>query len=257
MRRLFLLLGILIIAACMAAPLPALDTNAPFSSHMLRHTALLLVAAPLLAMAIPSHNLAQRTLLGLSRLTARLPVLTWLAGILTMWLWHIPAWYNATAHSIAGIISCAPLDTLLHVPGALHAHGASTGASTATSTVASTSLLSFPRLVLDCLLPIAHDLSALLAGFLFCWPVITPYPSLRLSPLRAVLYLATACVCCSLLGLLITFAPAGTYQGVGMTDKQIGGLIMWVPCCFLYLVASMALLISWLSKKEMIKPVSI
>jgi cytochrome c oxidase assembly factor CtaG len=87
--------------------------------------------------------------------------------------------------------------------------------------------------------------------------VITPYAEYRLSPPKAVLYLSGACVFCSLLGLLITFAPAGTYRQVTAADQQTGGLIMWVPCCFVYLSASMYLLIRWFSLKEelpMIQP---
>ena len=97
-----------------------------------------------------------------------------------------------------------------------------------------------------------HMLSLLIAGMLFCWPVITPYKEYRIAPLTSVLYLSSACVCCSLLGLLITFALSGTYTSyiggsseflsvvrnkwnisVGI-DQQIGGLVMWVPCCFIY-----------------------
>lgn len=236
MRTLSFFLGILVLLACLAAPLPALDYNAPFSSHMLRHTALLLLAGPLLAMAIPQTGFAGKRLRGFSRLTGRLPFLAWLAGMLMMWVWHVPAWYNATAGQPGDVISCAPL-------GPAHLD---------TAAALSGSLILGERV-----LPLLHDLSLLIAGFIFCWPVITPYRTFRLPPLRAVLYLATACTCCSLLGLLITFAPPGTYRGIGLTDQQSGGLIMWVPCCLVYLTASMGLLIQWLSKKESVTPVSI
>ena len=239
MRTLSFLLGILILTVCLAAPLPALDYNAPFSSHMMRHTALLLLVGPLLAMAIPSGNFAEKSLLRLSRLTARLPLTAWLLGTIAMWLWHVPAWYSATAGQASGIISCAPLGPVLPT------HAASVAA------------LSHSLIMVDRVIPLLQDLSLVIAGFIFCWPLITPYRSYRLPPLRAVLYLATACVCCSLLGLLITFAPPGTYRGIGLTDQQSGGLIMWVPCCILYLTASMGLLIHWLSKKESVTPLSI
>ncbi|HUB60467.1 MAG TPA: cytochrome c oxidase assembly protein [Puia sp.] len=228
MRLLSLFLGILLFLACVAVPLPGLDHNAPFSAHMLRHVLLLLVAAPLLAMAIPPANPARRGLTGLSRLTARAPLAPWLMGILVMWLSHFPDWYNALAGSAPGIVSCAPLDVtrLIH-PGT--GGGAAGGAAVR---------------------GLLNDMGLLLAGFCFSWPVVTPYPSFRLPPLRAILYLSSACVCCSLLGLLITFAPPGTYRGITMPDQQTGGLIMWVPCCFLYLSASMSLLIHWLSGNE-------
>src|SRR6185437_72176 len=113
-------------------------------------------------------------------------------------------------------------------------------------------------------------LSLLFAGIIFCWPVINPSPEHRIPPLSAVLYLSTACVFCTILGLMITFAPLGIYShyinptdsngflnlirnqwkiSPGM-DQQAAGLIMWVPCCFIYLTASMIILIHWFDSKE-------
>lgn len=111
----------------------------------------------------------------------------------------------------------------------------------------------------------AHMLSLLVAGMIFCWPVISPYVQYRLTPPAGVLYLSTACAGCSLLGLLITFAPPGIfthYQNLtdmygylplvrngwnisAAADQQMAGLIMWVPGCFIYLSAAMILLIKW------------
>ena len=82
-----------------------------------------------------------------------------------------------------------------------------------------------------------------------------------------IVYLFTACIACSLLGLLITFAPAGIYMHamdtmssapgvVSMnteTDQQTAGLIMWVPCCFLYLFGVLYLLMNWLKKSDPVK----
>lgn len=113
-------------------------------------------------------------------------------------------------------------------------------------------------------------LSLLFAGMLFSWPIINPYKSSRLKPLAAVIYLSTACVFCSLLGLIITFSHIGTYTPyLNLTDhfgflplirnkwnisvsadQQMAGLIMWVPGCFIYLSTSMVLLIKWFSGKE-------
>jgi putative membrane protein len=36
----------------------------------------------------------------------------------------------------------------------------------------------------------------------------------------------------------------------GEMDQQIAGLIMWVPCCFIYLTAAMLLLKKWFNEKE-------
>jgi cytochrome c oxidase assembly factor CtaG len=115
-----------------------------------------------------------------------------------------------------------------------------------------------------------HLISLVMAGVLFCWPVIGPDVSQRIPALNAVLYLSAACVFCSILGLMITFAPSGIYthyinpddhpgllalirnqNGISaQVDQQIAGLIMWVPGCLLYLTASMYLLMKWLHEKN-------
>jgi cytochrome c oxidase assembly factor CtaG len=243
--------GLLILVACIAVPFPALDYDTPFTGHMVRHVGLLLLAAPLLAMAIPSDNPMRKTLTNLSRLTARRPMIAWVAGVSMMWFWHLPVLYNAPANA-AGILSCSPF--LLHPIHAaaaipIHATSAALPAPTAAAPLSASITLSLPT-TLTSLIPVIRDASLLVAGFLFYWPLVTPYPSFRLPALQAILYLAFACITCSLAGLLITYAPHGMYRGVSVHDQQSGGLIMWVPCCFLYLSASMWLLIRWLSQKE-------
>ncbi|HLA57917.1 MAG TPA: cytochrome c oxidase assembly protein [Puia sp.] len=113
-------------------------------------------------------------------------------------------------------------------------------------------------------------ISLVLSGIIFSWPVIGPVRDGRLSALNAVLYLSAACIFCSLLGLMITFAPSGVYtryvhiedhfgflkwirnqNGISvMVDQQISGLIMWVPGCLIYLTASMYLLMKWFREKN-------
>jgi cytochrome c oxidase assembly factor CtaG len=83
-------------------------------------------------------------------------------------------------------------------------------------------------------------------------------------------YLFTACLGCSLLGLLISFAPVNTYHhflsmhdafGINniilnnwkltaRIDQQSAGLIMWVPCCLIYVSGAMYLLVQWFHSKE-------
>jgi cytochrome c oxidase assembly factor CtaG len=282
-----LVCGLLVLVICTAIPLPALDYDTPFTSTMVRHVGLLLIAAPLLAMAIPSENYMRKPLTALSRLTARRPVIAWLAGILPMWLWHLPLLYNLPAHA-GGILSCSPFLTVpthaaatatavathtailgsnattaaaatIHAATGIattHAAAITTHAAAAAAAPLSATALSAPIATISipapiiALIPWIHTPSLLLAGLLFCWPLITPYSSSRLSALQSILYLASACIACSLAGLLITFAPQGMYRGITIHDQQSGGLIMWVPCCFVYLAATMTLLIRWLSQKE-------
>lgn len=212
MRVIFLFGGIAILAICLVMPFSAFYSSYPFSRHMIDHTGLQLVAAPLFALAIPVNNRFKKALVWLSGVDARYPVLPWLIGVSMMWIWHWPVIYRALPMVGMGTVT-----------------------------------------IKASLLSILHPLCLLLGGFLFCWPLVTPYKTCRLAVLPAVLYLGTACVFCSLLGLLIAFAPPATFGHVSAADKQIGGLIMWVPCCVLYLAACMFLLINWLSFKEEIK----
>jgi putative membrane protein len=107
-----------------------------------------------------------------------------------------------------------------------------------------------------------QELSLLAMGTAFWWPILAPREESRLQPLSGALYLFTACVACSLLGILITFSPvevcsvyahpvdrlgvmALLRDGWGLTaqkDQQVGGLLMWVPACLVYGVGILALL---------------
>lgn len=107
--------------------------------------------------------------------------------------------------------------------------------------------------------------SLLAAGAAFWWPVVGPARQERLVPLAGVLYLFSACLACTLLGVRITFAPLSmcsaylhpadpigllplVRDGWGMTparDQELAGLFMWVPACFVYLTAILGLLGRW------------
>ncbi|HEU5053504.1 MAG TPA: cytochrome c oxidase assembly protein [Hanamia sp.] len=216
--------AILLILLCETSPLNFLGENYLFSAHMLSHMLIVLLAGPLIVASLPAENRFQKQLIFFSNKIARAPIIAWLCGVANMWFWHIPSIFNR----------------LFMMNG-------------------SASALMF-----------LHFLILLLAGMLFSWPIINPYKKSRLKPLAAVIYLSTACVFCSLLGLIITFSHIGTYTPyLNITDRfgflplirnkwnisvsvdqQMAGLIMWVPGCFIYLSASMVLLIKWFGGKE-------
>ena len=107
--------------------------------------------------------------------------------------------------------------------------------------------------------------SLLLMGSVFWWQLLAPREEQRLSPPAAIVYLFTACTACSVLGIILTFAPVSicpVYQhpvdrlgmlstirnGWGLTsdrDQQIGGLLMWVPMCAIYAAAILAQVARW------------
>jgi cytochrome c oxidase assembly factor CtaG len=187
-----------------------------FSAHMITHVVLLLIAGPLLVMSIrpnpPAHMLKL-----MSAFLHKRSWLAWLTAVAIMWCWHIPSVFDASVAGMDGFT----------------------------------------------IMPLLHSGSMLLAGMLFSWPLLGPFPETHIHPLSGIIYLSTACVSCSLLGLLITFAPIHTYQHYfhasapmnGMvnnpwgltpaTDQQAAGLIMWVPCCFVYLSGCLYILHGW------------
>ncbi len=107
-----------------------------------------------------------------------------------------------------------------------------------------------------------QEASLLAMGAAFWWPILAPRVGARLPPLGGVVYLFTACVACTLLGIAITFSPVEVCSvfahpvdrlgvmplvrdGWGLTaerDQQIGGLLMWVPACVVYGAAILAVL---------------
>jgi putative membrane protein len=101
-------------------------------------------------------------------------------------------------------------------------------------------------------LHIFQQLSFLISGTIFWWPIWGPLRDRHLSPLAAVAYLFSACVCCSLLGAFLTFGPVGLYGahlGHGSldpkSDQRLGGLLMWVPGCFVYLAGILSTMMRW------------
>jgi putative membrane protein len=206
-----------------------LGENYLMSVHMGTHIILLLIAAPMLVMGIPKKNLNSSLFVFSKKLYSN-PWIPWIAGVCIMWFWHIPVIFNHLFEK--------------SIPGTYHLYSIN-------------------------ILSDIHLISLVLCGIFFSWPVIGPVPSLRMAPLNAVLYLSAACVFCSVLGLLITFAPMGIYthymhiedhfgflntirneEGISAAvDQQAGGLIMWVPGCLIYLTASMYLLMRWFNEK--------
>ena len=113
-----------------------------------------------------------------------------------------------------------------------------------------------------------QTVSLLALGGAFWWQVLAPRESQRLAPLTAVLYLASSCIGCSVLGIIFTLSPVTVCsiyahpadrlgvlstirEGWGLTpekDQQLGGLLMWAPMCLVYLGAIFGQLARWFSE---------
>jgi cytochrome c oxidase assembly factor CtaG len=110
-----------------------------------------------------------------------------------------------------------------------------------------------------------QTVTLLALGAAFWWQILAPAEGQRIEPLQGVLYLFTACMACTVLGIILTFSPIsvcpvflhpvdrlglapllrGTWGMTPMRDQQAGGLIMWVPMCLVYLCAIFGQLARW------------
>jgi putative membrane protein len=218
----YMVAGLGVFVVTLMSPLNALAAGYLFSAHMLQHILLLLIVPALLLMSLPRWvSLGPRLWLLAN------PLVGWIAGVSAMWLWHARPLCNAAVSSqlVSGLQIC----------------------------------------------------SLLVLGAIFWRQILAPREDERMSPPGAVLYLFSACVACSILGILITFAPVSVcpifaqppvdrlgilnlIQGSwGITpekDQQIGGLLMWVPMCLVYLSAIVAQLARWFAHPVASAPVT-
>jgi putative membrane protein len=198
--------------------------NVLFSAHMTQHEVLMLVAAPLLVLGKP----VVATLKGLPPGWAR-RALGW-----TRPGWVRGPWRVLTNPFVAWLVHAALL-WVWHVPALFHA-----------------------ALESEFVHALQH-LCFLASAVLFWWAVLQG-PNRAMGYGAAVLYLFTTAVHSGLLGALITLAAAVWYPDYrettaswGLTpleDQQLGGLIMWVPACAVYIVAGLALFAGWLRSSE-------
>ena len=86
----------------------------------------------------------------------------------------------------------------------------------------------------------------LVAGVAFWTPPIGGGSESRLAPGGALVYLITACFATTLAGMYIAFSAASS-------DQQVAGLIMWVPCCVVYLSASLAVVVRTMSGSALVQ----
>ena len=205
----YFLAAIVLTLATLMSPLNTLATGVLFSAHMTQHILLLLIVPALAMLSLPAD-------LRLSHALTSWPVTGagWIAGVGSMWFWHTPQLCDAAA-----------------VNPVFHA-------------VQTTSLLTM--------------------GGLFWLPILAPRPTDRVAPMIGVGYLFTACLACTALGILLTLTPievctafrapenapgllGRVRQFVGaQRDQQIGGLLMWLPMCLVYLTGIMWEFARWM-----------
>ena len=198
-----------------------------FLVHMLQHLTLALAAAPLLLMAgvMPAFMWsmprflrqgvgAEFAVTGMARRVVSVATQPRVAIVLfvgALWIWHIPDIYDAAVRN-----------ELIHL---------------------------------------AEHMSFFLGAMLFWWPIIGPAP-VR-SPLgypQRLIYLLLVVTPSAVLAALVTLAGSSIYDvydgsnevwGLDpLSDQRIGGLIMWVPGNFVYLLTMTVLFFKWYESEE-------
>jgi putative copper resistance protein D len=216
------LAGLAAIAVALLSGIERYDTTL-FSVHMVQHLLLIVVAAPLIALAAPvtqvlraaSPAARRRWLLPAlhSRFVAAVghPVVAWLAFTLVLWLSHF-----------------SPLFDLALEDDGIHRF--------------------------------EHALF-LASALLFWWPAVAADPARRRLPypVRG-LYLLLQLPVNSFLGMALTFAAAPLYPhyaslgspyGItALADQQLAGGIMWLAGDIVFIIAVLAVVAAWMRHEE-------
>jgi len=102
-----------------------------------------------------------------------------------------------------------------------------------------------------------QHVSFLVAGFLFWWPVIQPWPSSSRPGWSVPLYLFLATLPCDALSAFLTFCGRVVYPVYlssgpkipisALHDQEWAGVLMWVSVTFIYMVPALVLTVRLLS----------
>ncbi len=205
-----LALGVFFVA--LASPVAVLARGYLFSAHMLQHLLLMLCVPPLVLLGLPRDANPAGATVTPRRWSAVEHGGSWLAGVGAMWIWHVPTFCDAAATS-------PPVQGL-------------------------------------------QTASLLAMGLAFWRPILAPRAADRIAAFAAIGYLFAACIACTVLGIMVTLSPVEVCSayahpvdalgvlpllrdGWGLSwkaDQEIGGLMMWVPACFVYAGAILATL---------------
>jgi cytochrome c oxidase assembly factor CtaG len=215
--------GWLALVAALLSPLDELAEQL-FTAHMAQHELLMVVGAPLVALASPlvamlwllphaGRRRAMRVMRGrrVSLLWAALtaPATVWLLHGLALWIWHMPALYDAALQSET-----------------VHA---------------------------------LQHLCFFVSASLFWWGIAHGRYG-RAGYGVAVVYIFATAMHSGVLGALLTFSPYVWYPlyertsiSFGLTpleDQQLAGLLMWVPAGITFVAGGLYFFAAWLKESE-------
>ncbi len=203
------LCGVFVMLLALLSPLHELGDNYLFSAHMVQHLLLTLAVPPLLITGTPAWMLRPLARLPWMFRVARLvtlPVMAFVLFNVVFVLWHVPALYDLALRELG-----------VHI---------------------------------------LEHLMFLVSAVIMWWPILGTLPELpRPSYLVQMLYLFVHPTVPSVLGAMITFSDGVLYEWYAAapriwdvsahTDQQIGGIIMWVPGGFAFLLTLVVVFLVW------------
>ena len=219
------LLGLFLIGVAVASPMASL-VHELLTAHMIQHLLLMTFAAPLIWLGEPlmafSHGLQTSVREGMALLFRR-PSMQTVGKAIT----H-PAvcWLAATAALV-----------VFHIPAML-------------------------ALAMES--PTCHaivEVSFLLAGLLFWWPVVQPWPNTKRPEWLTVVYLFLATLPCDILSGFLVFCDRVVYAGyvssshpLGLSpldDQQFAGALMWTVVTVVYFIVGGVISVRLLSPQRL------
>lgn len=217
--------GLFFLVTALLSPIDTLGEEL-FWMHMIQHMIIMMVAAPLMAAGAPDFVMIwslplrwRRRLGGIKRKVDSWqspwyflwqPLLLWPLFAFTLWIWHLPRFYEATLHSYW-------IHAFQHISFFV------------------TSFL-FWRVLLDpisrlrlstgmgVLYLFATSLHAMLLGVFMTLSPRVWYPTYGIT------------------------APA--WNLTALEDQQLAGLIMWMPACTIYGIVASAIFLNWFQKSQ-------
>jgi putative membrane protein len=216
--------GLLSIWIAIASPLAILDHEL-LSIHMVQHILLMAVAAPLILLGEPT-----------------LPLLN-----------GLPNWF------VQGILGPCLGWAPVHRVGRILAHPAFCWIAATVTVIAWHVPIIFELGMRSYSWHAIQQISFFVAGLLFWWPVIQPWPSDSRWPKSSIpLYLFFATLPCDALSAFLTFCDRVVYRsyllrhhrafGISpLQDQEWAGVLMWVCITFIYMVPAVVITVRMLS----------
>jgi cytochrome c oxidase assembly factor CtaG len=217
--------GLILVWLAIGSPLATLDHQL-LTIHMLKHLLLMTVAAPLILVGAPMFTMV----CGLPRFFMQ--TYPPLGSLLGRWL------ERCVRHPMLCWLAGTVAVVGWHVPGAFQLGMRSSG------------------------MHILEDLSFLVAGLLFWWPIVQSPPRATRSPRWSMpLYLFLATLPCDVLSAFLVFCNRLVYpfylskprqfNVLPLADQECAGALMWVWVTFAYLIPAVSITMQLLSPADL------